>query len=211
VRLDVQVVLRANASDGIAQTFYGLPGLFGALLPRTPNTTLRLAVAQPETACGLAPAPAQHGPHTALLAMRGNCSFADKAAHAQAAGATLLVVYDVQPGAPMDRAPAWLHQLQERMAPDTACRCSRMVVANPPCLATSAGCFLMSKANDTGEQQQVQAVSVSQAAGESLRRMAQHHGAVTAFYPVSLLRPRTCYASMCQIPFSMASEAHSVK
>jgi hypothetical protein len=47
----------------------------------------------------------------------------------------------------------------------------------------------MSKANDTGEQQQVQAVSVSQAAGESLRRMAQHHGVVTAFYPVSLRRP----------------------
>lgn len=106
MRLGVQVVLRANASDGAAQTFYGLPGLFGAVLPRTPNTTLRLAVAQPETGCGPALAPAQHGPHTALLAMRGNCSFADKAAHAQAAGATLLIVYDVQPGAPMYRAPA---------------------------------------------------------------------------------------------------------
>ena len=101
VRLGMQVVLRANASDGAAQTFYGLPGLFGAVLPRTPNTTLRLAVAQPETGCGTAPAPAQHGPHTALLAMRGSCSFADKAAHAQAAGATLLIVYDVQPGAPI--------------------------------------------------------------------------------------------------------------
>jgi hypothetical protein len=105
VLLGVQVVLHANASDGVAQTFYGLPGLFGALLPRTPNTTLRLAVAQPETACGAARAPAQHGLHTALLAMRGNCSFADKAAHAQAAGAKLLIVYDVQPGAPVIRAP----------------------------------------------------------------------------------------------------------
>jgi Flp pilus assembly protein TadD len=47
----------------------------------------------------------------------------------------------------------------------------------------------MSKSNDTEEQQQVQAVSVSQAAGESLRRMAQHHGVVTAFYPVSLRPP----------------------
>ena len=184
MRLGVQVVLRANASDGAAQTFYGLPGLFGAVLPRTPNTTLRLAVAQPETGCGSALAPAQHGPHTALLAMRGNCSFADKAAHAQAAGAQLLIVYDVQPGALI----ALVHQLG-----CTSCRSACYQVqetsagsTKTSCLAASAGCFLMSKSNDTGEQQQVQAVSVSQAAGDSLRHMAQHHGVVTAFYPVSL-------------------------
>lgn len=47
----------------------------------------------------------------------------------------------------------------------------------------------MSQGNNTGEQQQVQAVSVSQAAGDALRRMAQHHGVVTAFYPVSLCAP----------------------
>jgi signal peptide peptidase-like 2B len=100
----VQVVLRANASDGTIQTFYGLPGLFGAPLPRTPDTTLHLVAAQPETACGAAMTAVQRGPHTALLARRGNCSFADKAAHAQAAGAALLIVYDVQPGASSCRA-----------------------------------------------------------------------------------------------------------
>ena len=111
----MQVVLRANATEGGVQTFYGLPGLFGAPLPRTPNVTLQLVVAQPDTACGSAMALTQHGPHTALLARRGNCSFADKAAHAQAAGAALLIVYDVQPGAshfvrqPDSRAGIWPH------------------------------------------------------------------------------------------------------
>ena len=53
----------------------------------------------------------------------------------------------------------------------------------------------MSKSNDTEEQQQIQAVSVSQAAGDSLRRMAQHHGVVTAFYPVS---PRPSLDTPCK-------------
>lgn len=96
----VQVILRANSSSGDAHTFYGLPGLFGAPLPRTPNTTLHLTVAQPEDACApaVAAADVQHQRHTAVLAVRGNCSFAEKAQHAQAVGAALLIVYDVQPG-----------------------------------------------------------------------------------------------------------------
>lgn len=49
----------------------------------------------------------------------------------------------------------------------------------------------MSKDNTTEGQQQVQAVSVSPAAGEALRRLARQHGVVTAFFPVSA-RPNTC-------------------
>lgn len=92
------MVLRANSSNGVVHEFYGLPGLFGAPLPRTPNTTLQLVAAEPEQACGPAAAAMQQGRHKAMLAVRGNCSFAEKAAHAQAAGAALLIVYDVQPG-----------------------------------------------------------------------------------------------------------------
>jgi hypothetical protein len=44
----------------------------------------------------------------------------------------------------------------------------------------------MSKDNTTRGSQRVQALSVSQAAGASLQHMARQHGAVTAFYPVSL-------------------------
>jgi hypothetical protein len=47
----------------------------------------------------------------------------------------------------------------------------------------------MSKANSTEGQQQVQAVSVSQAAGAALQHVAEQQGVVTAFYPVSL-----CYS-----------------
>lgn len=95
--LKSQVVLLTNSSAGAVTTFYGMPGLFGAQLQRSPNATLRLAVAEPLDACSAGVA-RQHGQRTALLAVRGNCSFADKARIAQRAGAELLIVYDTQPG-----------------------------------------------------------------------------------------------------------------
>lgn len=95
------MLLRANSSAGVAETFYGMPGLFGTALPGAPTATLRLAVAEPLNACPAGDAQklsVQHGAHTALIAVRGNCSFADKARTAQQAGAELLIVYNSQPG-----------------------------------------------------------------------------------------------------------------
>ncbi len=123
--------MRTNSTAGDAHTFYGLPGLFGAPLPATPNVTLRLAVADPPNACtkvsDAALGNTRHGGlGTALLAVRGNCSFADKARKAQAAGAALLVVYDSQPGADCDLAERMLTFLSimiEELPARAACLC----------------------------------------------------------------------------------------
>ncbi|EFJ46292.1 hypothetical protein VOLCADRAFT_93422 [Volvox carteri f. nagariensis] len=58
-------------------------------------TGLRLVVAEPLTACGVV-APVAAG--SAMLVIRGNCTFTEKARAVQAAGAAAMLLYDNEPG-----------------------------------------------------------------------------------------------------------------
>lgn len=88
----MQVRVAFNTSDGpVAEQAF--PALFGGALPLDGGRPLRLGLAEPAHGCNASADPARWT-HHAVLARRGDCSFADKARAAQAGNATLLILYN---------------------------------------------------------------------------------------------------------------------
>ena len=96
-----QVRIAFISSSG-PQTVPAFPALYGGLLPDSASTPLKLALADPPQACNITGDPRKWAGR-AVLAVRGGCSFTQKARVAQAGNATLLVLYNDASGiAPQD-------------------------------------------------------------------------------------------------------------
>ncbi|GFR51742.1 hypothetical protein Agub_g14188, partial [Astrephomene gubernaculifera] len=74
---------------------YGALAGFGSNLSQ-PLTSIPVNLAEPLDACGPIALPTAAG--TALLVIRGNCSFTEKARVVQSAGAAAMLLYDNEPG-----------------------------------------------------------------------------------------------------------------
>ena len=92
----MQVLISGTDSAGAVHTYNAAPSLLGTMPPAKSSRSYRLQLAEPLNAC--APIRSQKDSSwTAIVALRGNCTYAAKARHAQRAGG-LLIVYDTNPG-----------------------------------------------------------------------------------------------------------------
>lgn len=91
------MLISAASNDGSTQVYNAAPSLLGSLPSAKPTRTYGLQLSEPLDACA-SMRKQKHPARNAVLAVRGNCTFAAKAKHAQEAGAELLVVFDTDPG-----------------------------------------------------------------------------------------------------------------
>lgn len=91
-----QVLISAAGVGGTQHVYNAAPSRLGRLPSHKPKT-YRLELLDPLDAC-IPPTAHRTRSGAAFMAVRGNCTFSAKAAHAQAAGAELLIVFDTSPG-----------------------------------------------------------------------------------------------------------------